>query len=347
MPAPIEGIKFNEILYADDTQLIGTNTANLNRLIKEIQVESEYYNLALNYDKCENLTINRETANVRFKAGNLIKRTKKSVYLGAIITERNDNITEIQNRITECNITANKLKLFWNKSKKPVKWKIIVYDAVIRSKLLYGLETMELTNAQIDKLDAFQMKGHRRILGIPPTFIDRTWTNKRVKEEIENQTKKPYKTFSEQWNKSKLNLLGHVLRSSKDNPLYQVCFEQFSQIPRMVTKRRAGKPRMNWLDNSLKQAYEIITKEENEQEREDFDLNNDKHIFKIRDRAKERKEPFSTKPRPQKTLDHIFKTPNKDLGKTNSHIQETGQPKTNTQRETVWIRSSNIESLGH
>ena len=153
------------------------------------------------------------------------------------------------------------------------------------------------------------MKGHRRILGIPPTFIDRTWTNKRVKEEIENQTKKPYRTFSEQWNKSKLNLLGHVLRSSKDNPLYQVCFEQFSQIPRMVTKRRAGKPRMNWLDNSLKQAYEIITKEENEQEREDFDLNKDEHIFKIRDRAKKRKEPFSTKPKPKKTLDHIFKIP--------------------------------------
>ena len=57
MNEPIEGIKFNEILYADDTQLIGTNTANLNRLIKEIQIESEYYNLALNYDKCESICI--------------------------------------------------------------------------------------------------------------------------------------------------------------------------------------------------------------------------------------------------------------------------------------------------
>ena len=104
---------------------------------------------------------------------------------------------------------------------------------------------------------------------------------------------------------------------------------------------------MNWLDNSLKQAYDIIIKEESAEEREEFDLTNDKHIFKIRDRAKERKEPFSTKPKPKKSLDHVFKTPNKELDKLNSQNQEEGQQETNTHRETVWIRTSSIESLGH
>ena len=79
----------------------------------------------------------------------------------------------------------------------------------------------------------------------------------------------------------------------------------------MVTKRRSGKPRMNWLDNSLKQAYDIITKEESAEEREEFDLNNDKHIFKVRDRARERKEPFSTKPKPKNV--------------TRSYLQDTEQ----------------------
>ena len=77
--------------------------------------------------------------------------------------------------------------------------------------------------------------------------------------------------------------------------------------------------------NSLKQAYDIITKEENEEEKEEFDLNKDKHILKIRDRAKERNEPFSATPKTKKSLDHIFKTPNKELDKSSNQSQERGQ----------------------
>ena len=32
---PIAGIKFADILYADDTLLLGTHTQNLNKLLKE------------------------------------------------------------------------------------------------------------------------------------------------------------------------------------------------------------------------------------------------------------------------------------------------------------------------
>ena len=39
---PLEGCQFSEILYADDTLLFGTNTRNLNKLLHEIQAESEY-----------------------------------------------------------------------------------------------------------------------------------------------------------------------------------------------------------------------------------------------------------------------------------------------------------------
>ena len=49
---PINGIKFSEILYADDTLLFGPHTQNINKLFKEIQIESNYYNLNLNQGKC-------------------------------------------------------------------------------------------------------------------------------------------------------------------------------------------------------------------------------------------------------------------------------------------------------
>ena len=57
--------------------------------------------------------------------------------------------------------------------------KLTVYNAVITSKLLYGLETVALNLSQIKKIDAAQMKGLRQILKAPTTFYDRTYTNEK------------------------------------------------------------------------------------------------------------------------------------------------------------------------
>ena len=64
-----------------------------------------------------------------------------------------------------------------------VNLKLNVYHAVIITKLLYGLETLQCTNKIMGNIDVFQMKGLRKVLGIPPTLIDRTWTNATVFEE--------------------------------------------------------------------------------------------------------------------------------------------------------------------
>ena len=53
--------------------------------------------------------------------------------------------------------------------------KIKVFHAVVLTKFIYGLETVQGTDSQFHKL-----KGLRKILGIPPTHIDRTWTNDKV-----------------------------------------------------------------------------------------------------------------------------------------------------------------------
>ncbi len=45
-----------------------------------------------------------------------------------------------------------------------------MYDAVVMSKLVYGLETLQLTRAEQRRLDAFQMRGVRKILRIPSTY---------------------------------------------------------------------------------------------------------------------------------------------------------------------------------
>ena len=60
--------------------------------------------------------------------------------------------------------TWKKMAPFWKDSQLGVKYKIIVYDAVIRSKIVYGLESARLTDALKFKLKAFQLRGLRQIL---------------------------------------------------------------------------------------------------------------------------------------------------------------------------------------
>ena len=51
-----------------------------------------------------------------------------------------------------------KLKTFWKKTNATFKWKLQVYNAVIIAQLIYGLDTMHLTDGQLAKIDAFQAK---------------------------------------------------------------------------------------------------------------------------------------------------------------------------------------------
>ena len=80
-------------------------------------------------------------------------------YLGVHLNEKGDTTLELNNRIKDCMISLKKLDLFWLHAECSVALKIQVYDAVIKAKLLYGLETTQLTGTSMDALDIFQLKG--------------------------------------------------------------------------------------------------------------------------------------------------------------------------------------------
>ena len=204
---PIPGIHFSEILYADDTLIFGRHTPSINRLLKEIQRHSAYYNLKLNFDKCVNLTLNRKQSTLKFEDGTNVPRKTKATYLGTILTDSAEFRTEVNNRMADATTAANKLKLFWNKADTTMKWKLQAFNAIVRSKLMYGLETIQLPQVILNRLDAFQMKQTRRILHIPPTFEDRSMSNKKVIEKIENEHNMWFTRLSDFWKNRNLNSL--------------------------------------------------------------------------------------------------------------------------------------------
>ena len=189
-----------------------------------------------------------------------------------------------------------RLDAFWKHCDCSTKFKILVYDAMIKSKLTYGLDTIELTAAMQKRLNAFQIKGLRKILGLKHVYYDRRNTNeyvlKSAEEAINIRTGKhkkytTIKTVTDIINDKKAKLLGHIIRADNEDPMRQVTFVRDSININYTNKRRVGRPRGKWVESTLKQAWSY------ENSLEEYDNDNSEHNRRIINRAKRREEPFN------------------------------------------------------
>jgi hypothetical protein len=107
---------------------------------------------------CINITANQRVSSVCFSPtgpgqGKLVPRKSSAACLGTILSDSFSNKAELLNRLGDGTATANRMKAFWKKATTSIRWKIHVFNAIIRLKLLYGLECMQLTNAEISRLN--------------------------------------------------------------------------------------------------------------------------------------------------------------------------------------------------
>jgi hypothetical protein len=251
------------IFYADDTVLFSKSNRGLNELLRLTEHVSKGYGLGLNKGKCVAIAMNNN-GSIHFDDGTPLTKEFEATYLGNEINKTVNIQFEIFNKMSEVRRTWYKLEPYWKASGASKKWKLIIYDAIIRSKLLYGLETIHLTQAMSRKLDAFQMRGLRRILQRNSTFIDRRNTNKSLLEEASSIAypsrcdRRKIIPFSEYHMNRRVKLLGHILRSNGNDPMRQISFLPDSAHRVEYGTKRVGKPRQNWLHHTKKYVYENI-----------------------------------------------------------------------------------------
>ena len=131
-----------------------------------------------------------------------------------------------------------KLSPYWKKAAIPNRTKLLVYDSLIRSKLVYAFETATLNTNARKRIDAFQLKGLRQILKPKTTFIDRSNTNERVYQLANKalntgaKTKRQITSFSQYLEEKTTSLFGHVLRAPDTDPIRDICFSSTTQPPR-------------------------------------------------------------------------------------------------------------------
>ncbi len=150
----VPGADFDEVTYADDTKCISRYATVMNEFIQTIETDGLKYGMKLNKFKCELIT-NNHTARIIFQ--NNIPVEKSATYLGCEIGIETTTREEISNRIAITMATINKLDLFWRHSDCPVYIKVYTADAVLRSKLRYGLESAAIMPSVLKKIETFQL----------------------------------------------------------------------------------------------------------------------------------------------------------------------------------------------
>ena len=164
---------------------------------------------------------------------NPVEAVDKFCYLGGTITSDCKSDTDIQLRIGRAAAAMASLDRVWTSSKISAQTKIRLYNSLVLSILLYGAETWTLTAAQERRLDAFDTKCQRRILGI-------RWHDYVSNATLRETTSQPQ--LSSKVRQARLRLFGHIART--EPPLETAALQREPTLPNWSRPR--GRPRHTW-----------------------------------------------------------------------------------------------------
>ena len=223
------------------------------------------------------------TSHTHFQNDTNLQNVSQAKYLGITLDEKASNKPDLSKRITDTLATITALKYFWTSSSK-ASWKLLVFNAVVGAKILYGLESLQLLDGDYQRLDAFQQRGLRRILGFPPTFIDRTNTNKAVLEAAGKALSKKNKTvkietFSETIKRRAISLLGHIVRLPTEDPMKQTSLRR--NKPLYPAAKRVGRPKLNWAKETYNNAWTSAKATDPNTPGIEFKATNEQHDYLI------------------------------------------------------------------
>jgi len=166
--------------------LISTNATAANRWLAEVDGVSKQFGPHLNRNKCCYISVNGSNV-IKFADGQKLNRVEETTHLGHQITQEMDVKHEIQHKMHQTLKMWFELDTFWKTTVCSNRWKLQVYDAILRNKLLYGLETVHLTQTQQRKVNALQLRGLRKILGLSTTCVNRSNANEHVSQKANEE----------------------------------------------------------------------------------------------------------------------------------------------------------------
>lgn len=241
---PLNGVRVNNIRYADDAIVFADTQEGLQALMDKVVEVSKRYGLEMNVNKTKLLVVSKEQINnAHIKINNVrIERVKQYTYLGTIINENWDNTQEIKCRIEKARAIFNKMSALFKNHNLTLATKIRFLRCYVFSVLLYGVETWTVSQEMTKRLEAFELWLYRRMLRI-------SWKDKITNIEVLRRMNKETEIIKTVKSR-KLQYLGHIMRNEKRYILLQQILQG-----KINSKRGPGRRRTSWLAN-LRQWYD-------------------------------------------------------------------------------------------
>ena len=240
----------DSLLYADDTLIVGVAEERVQELLGAVAATGLNYGMELHWSKFQLLEVNGKYK-LSAPDGSVIEPTEVMTYLGACIYSDGSIKSELGRRLGAGWSDFCKLSRLWKHTALSRGRKVQILQAVITSRLLYSLGSAWLNVAELRRLDGFQCRCLRVILGIKPSFVSRV-SNSSVLQQSGQVL------YSRQLLRQQLLLLGRVARAPAADPLRKLTFAPGSLLPATgVYVRRVGRPRNEWAAMLLKEVHKV------------------------------------------------------------------------------------------
>lgn len=200
-----------------------------------------------------------------FQDGTKVPNTDKAEYLGGYLNEKSDPMMEVNRRIGVAAFARKKLEMFWKRGTVSKRKRLLMYDAIVGSKLTYALHTLPIPERAYKRLDAFYFKGLRQIMGWTTTYgqmqqrEQKTNTNvaqlKAVNNELKNNKKlTQFKAISTRLQEKSHAMLGEILRRPEKDPVRETLISGTAW--NLLVICRVGRPRVNWIIETAKSIWD-------------------------------------------------------------------------------------------
>jgi len=228
---------FEDMEYADDVCLVSHKYEHMCRKLHDIWKESKD-GLEINSSKTEEIRVNTTVKQGLRLNGQDIKRSSDFCYLGSIVAENEGTSREVNARIQKARGSFSKLRRVWLSKSLRIDTKIRIFNACVKSVLLYGCETWLVTKEIQCKIQTFVNRCLRYILRI-------WWPNIISNKDLWKVTEQ--EDINLEIRKRKFRWIGHTLRKEE------------GEIPKAALlwnpqgNRKRGRPRNGWRRSVIKE----------------------------------------------------------------------------------------------